>query len=99
MSSRRFILITGYFKNPPDSDALEEALGKGLDWIQYASNCWLVWTSSSSDKWYGRFKPALKTGDRIFICELNIEKRSGWMPRSFWKFIQEHETETVSAET
>lgn len=26
---------------------------------------------------------------RLFICVVNVEERSGWMPRSFWDFINE----------
>jgi hypothetical protein len=75
------------FRIEPD---LEDALDKALDWQQCASNCWIVWTSSSPDKWYARLEKYLDEGDRLFICELNIENRRGRMPRAFWNFIKLH---------
>jgi len=88
---QRFIQITFDFKRQPDMAELNETLNKANDWITIAPNCWLLWTSSEADKWYSRVKKHLSDGDRVFICEVNIEDRSGWMPRKFWEFIREHQ--------
>jgi hypothetical protein len=95
--ARRFIHITVVRKRESNSD-LEAALDKALDWFRYAPNSWIVWTSSDADRWYSRLKRYVRSGDRMFICELNIRERSGWMPRSFWDFLRSHQDEEVEEE-
>src|SRR5436190_18813997 len=74
-----------------DYEELEKTFDKALDWYRYSSNCWIVWTSSSPEKWYARLRKHLGEGEHVFICELNISERSGWMPRRFWRFLKSHE--------
>jgi hypothetical protein len=89
--TKRFLHIMldfhDFLRNEP---AVDDEIGKALDSYQCASNSWVVWTSSSPDKWYARLERFLEDGDRLFICELNIENRRGWMPRPFWNFIRSH---------
>jgi hypothetical protein len=94
MPSRRFINVAFRFKDKPDRAEIEATLDKALDWVRYAPNCWLVWTSSTPQRWYNRLKPYLEEGDNLFICEVNIAIRSGWMPKSFWEFIRSHQSST-----
>jgi hypothetical protein len=87
----RFLMIVCEFKEEPQWSQLQEVLDKALDWVRCSPNCWLVWTSSSPEKWYTRFDRLLnKEGDHIFVCEVNAQERSGWMPKSFWQFIKSH---------
>jgi hypothetical protein len=91
MATRRFVNIAFAFENDPDYTEIQKVLDKAVDWVQYAPNCWLVWTSSSPKRWYGRLKEHLNEGDHLFICEINIEERSGWMPKAFWDFIRSYQ--------
>ena len=91
MALRRFINVVFEFKDEPDYESIQATLDKAVDWVRYAPNCWLVWTSTSPQKWYARLKPHINDGDHLFICELNIDMRSGWMPKSFWDFIKSHQ--------
>ena len=92
-TDRRFLHVAFDFKEQPDLAALNEVFDKAPDWIRYAPNCWLLWTARSPETWYTRLKELMRQGDRVFICELNIEIRNGWMPTSFWNFIQKHLSE------
>jgi hypothetical protein len=87
---RRFLHIT-FDSLAPDYEALEETFDRALDWYRYAPSCWVVWTSSTPEKWYSRLKKHLDTGEHVFICELNVSERSGWMPRKFWDFLKSHQ--------
>lgn len=89
--ARRFFHIGFSFVIEPDLEDLEDTFDKAIDWYRYAPNCWVVWTSSSPERWYSRLRKHLNEGDRLFICEINIGERSGWMPRKFWNFIKSHQ--------
>ncbi len=91
MATRRFVNIAFEFEDEPDYSKIEKVLDKAIDWVRYTPNCWLVWTSSSPRRWYNRLKEQLNEGDHLFICEVNIEERGGWMPKSFWDFIRSHQ--------
>lgn len=69
-------------------EELEPVFDLALSWIRYAPNCWIVWTSSSPGKWYRRLKPYVGDGDHLFICELNINNRQGWLPTWAWDWIR-----------
>jgi hypothetical protein len=85
-----FLHIGFRFRSDPDLEELEKTFDNALDWYRYAPNCWVVWTSSSPERWYSRLKKHLEKGDRVFISELNIAERSGWMPSGFWEFLKSH---------
>lgn len=92
--ARHFLHVGFDFAEEPNLEELEKTFDKGLDWYRYSSNCWLVWTSSSPDRWYTRLKKHLKSGDIVFICEVRIDERSGWMPKKFWNFVKSHQHAT-----
>ena len=74
--------------NEPKVDELKPTFDKALDWIRYAPNCWIVWTSTTPQGWYERLKPHLREGDHVFICELNLRNRQGWLPQWVWEWIK-----------
>jgi len=88
--ANRFLHIGFRFVIEPDLENLEKTFDNALDWYRYAPNCWVVWTSSSPEKWHSRLKKHLEDDDIMLICELNVDKRSGWMPKKFWNFIKSH---------
>ncbi len=93
MSRRRFLSATFEFKTPPSEKRVESKLNLAIDWVKFAPNSWLLWTSSDPDKWNSRFKTFMKSGDRVFVCEVDVSERSGVMPRSFWDFIKSHQAD------
>jgi hypothetical protein len=91
---KRFMHIAFKFSdgNPKISE-LKPVFDKAVDWFRYASNCWIVWTSSSAEEWYKRLKPHLTDKDRVFIVAIDPEERQGWMSPSFWDWINKKRTE------
>jgi hypothetical protein len=87
MTEPHFLIVTTDFKEPVDSGRFTKSLDLAIDWIRVMPDGWLLWTNSSADKWYSRLKQYTKPGNRIFICELNTNERSGYMPKSFWEFV------------
>jgi hypothetical protein len=88
MSERHFIIVSTDFREPVDPKRFTATLDQAIDWIQLMPTGWLLWTNSSSEKWYARMKRYIKPGNRVFICAVNIEDRSGFMPADFWQFIK-----------
>jgi hypothetical protein len=81
---------------PPSPEDLEPTFSKAIDWIRYAPNCWIVWTSTSPEKWYARLKPFLRGKDHVFICKLDISVRYGYLPKWIWGWIKEKSSEPES---
>lgn len=75
----------------PDRKAIETVLNKAKDWYRYAPNCWIIYTSRDADYWYEKLAlvPGMKNHASLFICELDLHNRSGWMPIKFWEWIKE----------
>jgi hypothetical protein len=91
MADRRFVNVVFEFKGEPDYPKIQQTLDKARDWVRYAPNCWLLWTTTSAKRWYDRLKDHLDEGEHLFICEVNVSERGGFMPRSFWEFIRSHQ--------
>jgi hypothetical protein len=73
------------------TEEINKVLNKALSWVAYAPNCWMIFTSTEdANTWYTRLRKVVNRDDSVFVCELNIENRQGWLPRSVWKWIDEH---------
>jgi hypothetical protein len=72
---------------------LTPVFDKALDWVRYAPNCWMLWTTSSPEKWYQRLKPHLGSGEHVFIVELQMSNRQGWLPKKVWDWINKVRSE------
>jgi hypothetical protein len=70
------------------TEAINKVLNKASDWISYAPNCWIVYsTQEKAEVWYTRLKKVIDDDDSIFVCELTILNRQGWLPQNVWEWI------------
>lgn len=78
----------------PESSVLEK-MNIALDWYRYSDTNWVIKTNSDITKWQARLKPLVddKSGF-LFIVEINLKKRQGWMPSTFWAWCRGEEVET-----
>ncbi len=84
----RFLHITFNFAGAPKIDELTPAFNLALDWLRYAPNCWVVWTSSSPEQWYERLRPYLTNNDHMFISTLDLRQGYyGWLPQWAWDWL------------
>jgi hypothetical protein len=93
--NKRYIHITFHF--PPSLTSLEAqhriqpVINTADDWLKYADNCWIVWSSLTPKDWYGKFAlvPELKDCSiLIFYVDLSPDKRFGQLPQWVWDWIQ-----------
>jgi hypothetical protein len=66
---------------------VEATLNKGLDWFRYHKNVYIVYTVCDAQTWHNRLKTHVVPGGELFISELDITKRSGFMVDEFWKWL------------
>lgn len=77
----------------PPTDAIKEVLNDATDWATYAPNCWLIYsTAAEAGTWYARLKKIVHEDDSIFVCELAIENRQGFLPKTIWEWIKKDRT-------
>jgi len=91
MGKRHLHIGFNWGDGDPRISTLTPIFNKAIDWIRYAPNCWIVWTSSSPETWYGRLKPLLGEKDSLFIVEINVAERQGWLSRSIWDWLKKKE--------
>jgi len=87
MADARFMLLQLPRRTKVVTESIQPVLDKALDWIEVSPNTWLVWTSSSPERWYKRLQDAFGTDTRSFICVIDPEQRHGRMPKAFWQFL------------
>ena len=93
MAPRQFLILTADFKGEqPDVDLLVRQLDKALDWVRLTDNSWLLFTSNDPETWYTRFCKVSEDA-RVFITQIDASRRSGFMPKRVWEFIDQHKDE------
>jgi hypothetical protein len=66
---------------------LQEQLNNALDWVRYAPNCYILYTTTDAQTWYSRLKAIVHADDSILIVEINLTNRQGWLPKYVWDWI------------
>jgi hypothetical protein len=83
----QFLHIAFKWSAAPKTTELEATFNQAVDWLRYTPNCWIVWTTSSAQKWFERLKPHLGASDHMFICRLDVTERNGWLPKWLWEWL------------
>jgi hypothetical protein len=91
MPAGKFYAI--YIERDPDVayDDVKKAMDLAIDWYRITSRYWIVYTTSDSEKWYGRLKKFVTSSGNLFICGLDTTERQGWMSKDFWDWLRERE--------
>ena len=90
MPRGRFVQITFRFDGPPKMAELEPIFNKGLDWMRLNNRSWIVWTTSTPEQWYNRFKVKLSRNDDVYIVEINEPEHSGQLRTWQWEWFEKH---------
>lgn len=85
-----FLHIGFRFAGAPKVTELEPTFSQAIDWLRYAPNCWIVYTTSSAEVWSQRLKPHLGEKDLFLIIRLDLRERQGWMSKMVWDWIDKY---------
>jgi hypothetical protein len=90
----KFLHVSFNFKERSSpAGSIEKVLDKAMDWVRYAPNCYILYTRTDVQTWYARLRKLLHEKDNIFVVELNIENRQGWLPKYVWEWIKKDRTD------
>ena len=85
----QFLHISFDLKGTVKHADLEKKFDLAIDWLMYAPNCWIVWTTSSPKKWYERLISVPGMDERnIFISEVNMETSYGQFLQWMWDWTK-----------
>jgi hypothetical protein len=88
MASGNYIHICLEPKQGIKMETIVEKMNLAVDWFRYTDTNWVVYTTSDISKWQRRLKEFADPDGSLFICELNINNRNGWMSKDFWKWLR-----------
>ncbi|MFA6198127.1 MAG: hypothetical protein WC734_03170 [Patescibacteria group bacterium] len=88
MTEGRFYHIYIVPKESVAFDTVEQKMNLAVDWFRYNSKNWVVYSTSDVEKWVSRLQPLVEPTGDLFVCELNIQNRNGWMSKKFWEWIK-----------
>jgi hypothetical protein len=72
---------------------LEAIFNTAQDWIRYAPNCWIVYTTDDAEDLYERVRHLMTTDDRVLVCELNPSDKQGWLENWMWERLNPHRSQ------
>ena len=84
---KHYLHISFKWSRPHDPKTLESMFNNALDWVRYAPNCWIVWTSNDAAAWYERVRHHMIKADNVFICKLDLSENNGWLPKFVWDWL------------
>lgn len=62
-------------------------------WFHILEESWFIKTDDSAEEIYKKIKTNLAEDDSIFISEIIMDNKAGWMARSGWDFLKKPENE------
>lgn len=85
----KYLLVSFVWKGTPKVKELEPIFNQAGNWLRYSNSCWIVWTSTDANGWYLRLAPQITAADRLFVCELNLQNKQGWMDKWIWDWLNQ----------
>ena len=88
MATHRFLHVAFAFRGAPRTKEFADIFNQAPDWLRYAPNCWILWTSNSPEMWAERVKPLLSDEESVLIFRMDLSERYGYLPKSAWDWLQ-----------
>ena len=66
---------------------VQSKIDKALDWFKISNEYWIVYSSSSIDKWMLRLQKLVEPNGSLFVCKLDTAMKNGWMTTEFWDWM------------
>ncbi len=97
---KKYLHISFYF--PPSLSEMEAQhriqpiINTADDWLKYAPNCWIVWTSDTPEQWYQKLAadPELRNKCSIFVLKVDLSpaNRAGQLQQWAWDWLAKPRT-------
>jgi hypothetical protein len=87
MSIPKFLHIGFNWSGLPKVDELKAVFDIAHDWLRYAPNCWIVWTTSEPVIWHNRLVPHITNKDRFLVIEVDPKNKQGWEDKFVWEWL------------
>jgi len=95
LMNKKYIHISFHYpESLPELEAthhIQPIINEADDWIKYADNCWIVWSSKNPNDWYEKFKAIPRLKDCwILILKMDFtpDNRAGQLPQWVWDWVQ-----------
>jgi hypothetical protein len=87
-----FLNIYIVAKSDVSKENIEAKMNLAIDWYRYSDTNYIVYTSSNVNKWQERLLEFVKPDGSLFICEIALANRNGWMTQAFWDWVKKDRT-------
>ena len=86
---KNIYIITQDLKIPGrDYTSLYDAIKSLGDWQHPLESTWVIATSvDDENSIYEKLKTTMDNSDFLLIFEVKPERRQGWLPKSFWEWM------------
>jgi hypothetical protein len=85
---RTYLHVAFAFDGEPRVKDFEPVFNKSRDWMRYAPNCWIVYTSRPPQFWAEKVQPLMKRGESVLVVEIDPKKRQGLLPKWAWEWLK-----------
>lgn len=86
----KFYIVSYDLKVPGrDYTSLYDAIKSYGEWQHPLESTWILYTTDSADQISSmlRSEGRMDNSDLLFVCELKIDNRQGWLDRNVWTWI------------
>lgn len=83
----RYLLVSFTWRGTPKIQELEPFFAQATDWLRYAPNCWIVWTSGTPQSWATGARRHLGSEDSLLVVEINAKAKEGWQADWIWAWL------------
>jgi hypothetical protein len=78
-------------------ERVEGILNLAVDWYRYGEGLYVLYTTSNPRLWHKRLINLVRPSGHLFICQLDIMKRGGFMEHDFWEWLHEKQARAKRA--
>lgn len=68
---------------------LYDAIKAYGDWQHPMESLWAVYTNENANTIYENLRSKIDDNDNLLIVLMDTKERQGWLPRSFWQWVNE----------
>ncbi len=67
--------------------SLYEAIKAYGDWQHPMESLWAIYTDEDANEICNKLRPKIDVNDSILVVRLSMDTYQGWLPKSFWEWV------------